>query len=170
VSGLLIAVVLLLAAVAQVTVAPLFPVSAAIPNLALMALVLVAAFGGAKAVMVGTPFLALSLAFLSDRSAALLLLAYLPLLPLAAYLDSTRIPMNRYVQTLVAAGAVGAFVRVLLALAAISSGAEASLTVLLVQVLLPGLLLDSALLTLAYIPLRFVGLEPRSLTLQRGGF
>lgn len=166
----LVALLLILAAVAQVTVAPLFPLWSVVPNLALLTLVLVGVIGGARAVMLGTPVLAISLGFLSDRSPALLLLGYLPLLPLAAYLDSASIPMSRYFQTLSTMVLVGLTVRGLLALAAMSSGADLTLGVVLWQVALAGMIFDAALLTLAYVPLRFVGLEPRALTLERGSF
>lgn len=168
--GAFVALLLILAAIAQVTVAPLFPVGGVVPNLALMALVMVGMFGGARAVMLGTPVLAISLGFLSDRSPALLLLAYLPLLPLAAYLDTATVPMSRYLQTLSTMVVVGLTLRVLLALAAMSSGAELTIGVLLWQVAFPGMILDAALLTLAYVPLRFVGLVPRALTFERGTY
>lgn len=165
-----VALVLIVAAVAQVTVAPLFPLWSIVPNVALLALVLVGVIGGARAIMLGTPILAISLGFLSDRSPALLLLGYLPLLPLAAYLETATVPMSRYLQTVSAMVVVGLTIRVLLALAAVSSGASLTLGVLLWQVAVPGMVLDAALLTLAYVPLRFVGLEPRALTFERGSF
>jgi len=168
--SLFVTLILVLAAIAQVTVAPLFPVGGAVPNLALVTLVVVGVFGGVQGVMLGTPVLAISLGFLTDRSPALLLLAYLPLLPLAAYLDAARVPMNRYFQTVSTMAVLGIIVRLLLAFAAVSSGAEISAGVLVLQVLLPGMILDAALLTFAYFPLRFVGLQPQEPTVQRGSF
>ena len=75
------------------------------------ALVMVVAFGGPRAAMVAVPVVALSFAFASNRSAALVLLAYLPLLPLAFVLEEGGLPLNRFAQTLVAGVATGLWAR-----------------------------------------------------------
>ena len=62
----LIAFALLLTALAQVTVAPLFPVSGAVVELPLIVLLLLAVFVGPTAVMFGLPVLALCLSFAAN--------------------------------------------------------------------------------------------------------
>ncbi len=159
---------LLLAALAQVTVASLFPWQAALPDLALLTLLLFAAFAGPATVMVGLPLLALSLGFASDRSPALILLAYLPLLPIAASLEQTALPLNRYTTWLLAGLATGAWARVVLALGAIAQGASADLSVVVFRLVLPGLVLDGLLLSMVYLPVRAFGWEARGPSLQQG--
>jgi len=161
---------LLLAALAQVTVASLFPWQAALPDLALLTLLLFAAFGGPVTVMVGLPLLALSLGFASDRAPALILLAYLPLLPMASSLERSALPLNRYATWLLAGVATGAWARVVLALGAIAQGASADLSAVVFRLVLPGLVLDGLLLSLVYLPARALGWEARGPSLQRAGW
>jgi cell shape-determining protein MreD len=159
-----------LAAIAQVTVAPLFPVSAAVPEFVLLALVIVAAFGNPRRAMVCVPVAAIAYGFLSDRSPALLLLAYLPLLPLGLYLEEARVPLNHYARTLVAALATGLWIRALLMLGTVVGGADATLGAAVGQVLVPGLFLDFALLSVVYVPLRLIGWSGQGMSLQRGSY
>ncbi len=154
----------------QVSIAPLFPIAGANFDVALVTLALLMLFAGPRVLMAALPVTALLLGFVSAHSPALLLVAYLPLLPLAAYLADSRLPLSRYAQTLIAGTATGAFARLLLSLTAVVQGAEFGLSFALWQVLLPGAVLDSALLTILYFPLRLVGWVPRSTSLQRGSF
>ena len=98
-------------ALAQVAVAPLFPVSAAVPDYALVVLVILTVFAGPTTVMLAIPLMAICLGFASDRSPGLLLMAYLPLLPLALYAEDSRLPLNRYAQMVVAGVAAGIWAR-----------------------------------------------------------
>ncbi|MGI8926741.1 MAG: hypothetical protein ACR2HN_08880 [Tepidiformaceae bacterium] len=165
-----VVVVLVFAALAQVTVASLFPWRGALPDLALMALVLFAAFRGPVPVMAGLPILALSLGFVSGRAPSLLLLAYLPLLPLAYALEEAAVPLNRYVRLLIAGCGTGAWARLVLALGVIAQGAPFDFSVLITDLIVPGLFLDAALLTVSYLPLRAVGCEPQGLALRGGRY
>ncbi|MBI5948202.1 MAG: hypothetical protein HY875_08695 [Chloroflexi bacterium] len=158
---------LLLAALAQVTVASLFPWQAALPDLALLTLLLFAAFAGPATVMVGLPLLAISLGFASDRSPALILLAYLPLLPIASGLEQSAVPLNRYTTWLIAGLATGAWARLILAFGAIAQGASADLGSLAFRLVLPGLILDGLLLSMVYLPIRAFGWEGRGPSLQQ---
>ena len=101
VKALLIALLFFTAALAEVTVAPLFPISAAVPDIPLVTLVVVTAYAGPYAAMLGIPFVAICLGFASDRSPGVLLIAYLPLLPLAAILEESSLPLNRFARTLI---------------------------------------------------------------------
>ncbi len=166
----LIGAVLVLAALAQVTVAPLFPLSAAIVDFPLAALVMLFVFDGPRGVMLALPAAALLVGFASDRSPALLLVAYLPLVPLGAYLAGTPLPMNRYTQMAITGVAAGLGARTVLVLAAVAHGAEPGMLALVRQVLFPGALLDLALLSSLYVPFRLVGWQPQRISLQRGGF
>lgn len=156
-----------LTALAQVSVAPLFPISAASPDYALVALVILTVFAGPTTVMVALPLMALFLGFASDRSPGLLLMAYLPLLPLALYLEDSRVPLNRYAEMAVAGMATGAWARLVLAFGAIAGGADPSFGAIVGQLVIPGLILDFALLTLVYAPFRLLGWTGRGMSLQR---
>ena len=154
-------------ALAQVSVAPLFPVSAAVPDYVLVVLVILTVFAGPTTVMLALPLMAICLGFASDRSPGLLLIAYLPLLPLALYGEETRVPLNRYAQIVLAGLATGAWARTLLAFGAIAGGAEPAFGALVGQLVIPGLFLDFALLTLVYAPFRLLGWSGRGMSLQR---
>jgi hypothetical protein len=170
VKALLIALLFFTASLAEVTVAPLFPISAAVPDIPLVTLVVVTAYAGPYAAMLGIPFVAICLGFASDRSPGVLLIAYLPLLPLAALLEESSLPLNRFARTLVTGAATGLWLRLLLAIVAVLQGASLPVVTLIARLLLPGLFLDIALLAVAYLPLRLIGLEGHRMALQRGGF
>lgn len=160
----------IVAAMAQVTVAPLFPLSAAVPDFVLLVLVVVAAFGSPRRAMVCVPLAAIAYGFLSDRSPALLLMAYLPLLPLGLYLEEAQIPLNHYARTLAATLLTGLWMRGLLMLGPLLGGADASFGAVAGQVLIPGLFLDFALLSVVYVPLRLIGWSGQGMSLQRGTY
>ena len=163
-------VLLVTVALSQVTIAPLFPIAGAVPDLALLALVLLAVFAGPKAVMVAMPTLAILYGFASDRSPALLVIAYLPLLPFAAALEGWRVPLWEYLRVALAVLAGGLWIRAVLSLAAVAQGAQMAPDPLIFDVLLPGAFLDLALLTVAYAPLRLIGWGGQQLSLQRSGY
>jgi hypothetical protein len=158
------------AAVWQVTVAPLFPVWNITFDFVLLVLVLVAAFGTPRRAMVCIPVAALAYGFLANREPGLLVLAYLPLLPLGLYLEETRVPLNHFGRTALALVATGAWARLLLVLGAVVGGASANVGFVLFGVVLPGLFLDLALLSLVYLPLRLLGWSGQSMSLSRGGY
>jgi hypothetical protein len=158
------------AAVFQVSVAPLFPLKGAVVDVVLVTVVVLALNAGPRAAMAAMPFAALFFAFLSGRSPALVLLAYLPLLPLAAYLEEAAVPLNRFSRLLAAVALAGGGVRLTFAASAYAQGAEFSLLPLLFDVLLPGLILDVVAVTVVYLPRRLVGWQPRALGLRRTGW
>ena len=168
--ALMVILLLLLACLAQVTVAPLFPISGAQADLPLITMAVLAVYAGPTTVMFGLPLAALFLGFGSSREPGLLVLGYLPLLPLGLVLEEWRVPLNRYARTLVAGGVTGLWLRSVLAAGAMVSGAPLAIGALIGQVLIPGLIFDLALLTLAYVPFRFVGWSGRSLSLRREGY
>jgi len=168
--SLAVFVLIVTAALSQVTVAPLFPMSAAIPDLGLVTLLLLAVFAGPKTVMVAMPMYAIFLGFASERSPGLLVLAYLPLLPLAYLLEEASLPLSRLFRLLVVGGATGVWIRGIMAMSSVAQGAEFAVGDLIGSLLVPGLFLDLALLTIAYLPFRLIGLTSRGMTLQRGGY
>jgi hypothetical protein len=170
VKAILVLLLIVATAMVQVTVAPLFPISGAVPDFALVLLVTLAVFAGPRAAMLAIPFTAIFVGFATDRAPGLLIIAYLPLLPLALGLQEWRVPLNQYMRVLAAGGGTGLWIRVVLALAAIAQGADVAAGALVFQVLLPGLFLDLALLTIAYAPFRLIGWSGRGMNLQRGGF
>lgn len=168
--GFFIGIAIILSTIAQVTVAPLFPIAGAVPEFVVLTLALLVAFSSPKPVMIGTPIAAIAYGFLSDRAPALLLLGYLPLLPLGYVLEESRVPVNHYLRTLAMVVITGLWLRTLLSLGAMTGGADAAFGVLITDVLLPGLFLDLALLTVVYIPFRLIGWTGQGMTLGRTGY
>lgn len=162
-----VVLLVVLVSLAQVSVAPLFPVSAAIPDWALVTLVMLAVFAGPNTVMLALPLMAICVGFDSDREPGLLLMAYLPLLPLALFIEESRLPVNRYAQMTLAGVATGIWARTILALGAIAGGAEPAIGTLAFGLLVPGLLVDFVLLTVVYTPFRVFGWSGRGMSLQR---
>jgi len=167
---ILLSILLLLAVLSQVTVSSLFPLSGAIADLPLITILLFSVFAGPRSVMIAIPAAAFMLGFVSDRSPGLLLMAYLPLLPLAVILENSPLPLNHYARTALTCLAAGLWGRTVLALGAVAQGADLPVGTLIAGVLIPGAFLDIALLTLAYVPCRVVGWSGRGMTLQRGGW
>lgn len=168
--GLALAALVVAAAVAQVTVAPLFPVRGAVPELVLLTLALIGTFAGPRPAMVLTPVAALAAGFLSDRDAGLLLVAYLPLLPLGAWLEDAPVPLAPGVRTWLTLLGGGVAYRVVLSAAAMLTGAPVLVGGLVWEVVVPGLLVDSLFFLLCYLPLRFVGWTGGGLKLSRGRY
>ena len=158
------------AAICQVTVAPLFPVGAVVFDFVLLTLILIAAFGSPQRAMLCVPVAALAYGFLSNREPGLLVLAYLPLLPLGLYLEEVPIPLNHYLRTAGALVLTGAWARTLLVLGAVVGGADASPGLVIREILLPGMFVDFALLSVAYAPLRLLGWSGQGMALSRGGY
>jgi hypothetical protein len=158
------------AAICQVTVAPLFPVAGVEVEFVLLTLICVAAFGSPQRAMVAIPVAALSYGFLADRAPGLLLLGYMPILPLMLYLEEAPIPLNHYAGTLLAMVSVGVWVRLLMVISALLAGATAGPGDVLRHALLPGVFLDFALLSIAYLPLRLLGWSGRGMALRRGTY
>ena len=163
-----LAVALLAIALAQVTVAPLFPVAAAIPDVVLVTLIALAFFSGPTPVMIALPLVALVLGFESSRQPGLMLLAYLPLLPIALFFEESNLPLNGLAQFNLAGALTGVWARSVLAFGALTAGAAFDLSTFLFQLLLPGLLLDVVLLTVVFIPIRIMGGQLKTLTLHGG--
>ncbi len=155
------------AALFQVSVAPLFPISGAIVDVALLTLFALAFTAGPRRAMIAMPFLALLVAFTSNRAPGLLIVAYLPLLPLAYLFEGGHLPLSRYVRILAAVLLAGLWARLVLSTGALLEGAAFQPGALVMDVLLPGLLLDAVFGTLVYVPFRVVGWTNRPLTLQR---
>ncbi len=161
---------LFLAVVAQVTVAPLFPLDGAVADPVLLVLCLVAVYGGPVPVMVLTPIGAVLAGMVSDRDAGLLLLAWLPVLPVAALLEDSPLPLNQGVKTYVLVIGTGLAARVVLAVGAMLGGAPAAVGSLVTDVLLPGIMLDMVVLTICYLPLRAGGLREVGMHGRRRGY
>ena len=161
---------ILLVGLLQVTAAPLFPVGSAVPDLVLVGLTLLSIFRGPKTGLWAIPTAAVIVGLASDRSPGLLLMAYLPLLPLANYLETAGAPLNRYAQTAIAFGSTSVWARSVMTLGTVIQGGELAPQTVIFSLLLPGVFFDLALLSLAYLGFRLLGWEPRSTSLQRAGF
>jgi len=164
------ALLVVMGGVSQVTVAPLFPLRGAVFECGLITIVALALTAGPRAAMVALPFTALAVGFASGRAPGLLLLAYLPLLPFAAYVEEARLPFGRYPQLLGVTVLGGLWCRGMLTLGAVAQGADLPLIAFVRDLLLPGILLDVFAFTLLYVPIRAVGRGADTLTLQRGRY
>ncbi len=158
------------AAAAQVTVAPLFPVAGAVPELVLLTVCLAGAFSGPGPVMVLTPLGAVMLGMLSDRDPGLLLVAYLPVVVLGALLEDAPLPLGHAARTYGMTLGAGLAARTVLGVGAMVGGAPAAFGTLATAVLLPGLFVDMLVLTVCYVPLRLAGLEGGGFRLRRGRY
>jgi hypothetical protein len=167
VSAAVAVLAVLLAACAQVTVAPLFPLGAAIVSFPLVTIVLAAAFGGPRMAMIAIPAGAIAEAFLSGGTLALLFLSYVPLLPAALALESAipvvLTPSVRFAM-LLAAGSV--WTRLAAGATIFALGASFEPFVLVFDIILPGLVLDLALFGVWYGAGRLLRLPPRSMVLN----
>ncbi len=163
---LIYSVLLVIVVAAQVSIAPLFRFAGAEFQFVLLYVLLVLLLEGPRPAMVATPVAAILLAFATGREPGLLLVAFLPLVVVAAWLDDLRLPVTRL--TIVAATfvAAGGWVRLVLAIAAMLQGADVAIGTLVIDVLLAGAFLDLALLMIASLVLRLVGSEQRALSLS----
>ena len=171
-SGIATFFALTIVAILQLSLAPLFPLSIAQADLGLVFVAWITLFRGPRTAMWVAPVLAVMTGLLSDRSPGLFMLAYLPIVPLIAFLRprDTNMIFGGYWRALGAVVVVGVWGRVILALAAIAQGAEPAVGVLIGSIIAPGIFLDGALLTLAFAPARLVGWDVASMALTRGGF
>lgn len=164
-----VALLVVVAAVAQVTVSPRFPLESAVADVVLVTLVLSTAFAGPRVAMLAIPFAAVCLGFASSREPGLLLVAYMPVLLLARWAETAQVPLSGYWRLTGVTLATGAWARCLLAAGAVVGGADPAFAALVTIILVPGAALDWVLLSLAYLPHRLVGWDIRPMDVQRGG-
>jgi hypothetical protein len=164
------AVLVVLAGIAQVTVASLFPLRGAVIEFGLLTVLLLALTAGPRAAMLAVPFCALTVGFASDRSPGLLVLAYLPVLPLGLVFEQARVPLPRYLQLCALLVVCGAGARLLLAGSAIFQGADAMPVVIVRDLLAPGFVLDFLAFTAMYVPIHMIGRGAETFTLREGRY
>ncbi len=167
---LFLTVVLVVAACAQVAVAPLFPISGATPDFGLVSLLVLAFFAGPGPTTLALPFFAVCLGFLSGREPGLMLLGYLPLLPLALWFENAPMPLSGAGRFLGTGLGAGLSLRLALSMGAVLRGAPLGIGPLVFSVLLPGLLIDLGLLALVYIICRMLRWDQHRMTLRRGSY
>lgn len=168
--ALLLLPLLLATVLAQVAVAPFFPLAGAVVELPVVALLLLAAFAGPLAVMLALPVLVLFLGFAANVEFEWLVIAYLPLLPAAAWLQRQPLPQTPYTLVLAVTVAAAVWARAVFAAVAVTSGASPDLGAIVAEVLVPGTVLDAAVLSAGYALCRWIGWPARSLELERAGF
>lgn len=163
---------LLLTAILQTSVAPLFPFSLAQADFALLFVAWIMFFRGPHTSMWVVPTLAVLLGFMTNHSPALFLLGFMPVVILASVLrvDGTNLLLGKYWRAAGIVVATGTWTRSLFALIAIVQGADPSIGVLIGSIIIPGIFLDWALLTLAFVPSRLIGLDVANTALSRGGY
>lgn len=168
--ALLALALIIMGGVAQVTVASLFPLRGAVVEFGLLTIVLLALTAGPRAGMAALPFAGLAVGFASNRAPALLILAYLPVLPVAAYVEEARLPFARYLQLLATIVLCGIWARGILTVGPIAQGADLPLLALFRDLLIPGIVLDFLAFTAIYMPIRMIGRGADTLTLERGRY
>jgi hypothetical protein len=163
-------VLVVMASVAQVTIAPLFPLRGAAFEFGLLTVVLLALTAGPRAGMLAVPFCAVAVGFASDRAPGLLLLAYLPIMPLGVLMEEARLPFPRYLQLLVLVVLCGTWARSLLAASAVIQGADFAVTPFVRELWAPGMVLDALAFTAMYLPIRMIGRGADTFTLRQGRY
>lgn len=170
--GLLVFVALIATAILQATVSPLFPLFNAQADFGLLLLAWLCVFRGPRTVMWAIPFMALFSGFLIDRSPGLLIIGYLPLVPMMAAMRprDTNVIFGSYWRVALTVALTGGFLRTLLALTTMLQGGEIAVLTLIFGIVIPGFILDAALLTVAYLPARLIGWNISSMSLSKGGY
>jgi hypothetical protein len=164
------ALLVVFAGTAQVTVGSLFPLRGAVVDFGLLTVVLLALTAGPRAAMLAVPFCALTVGFASDRSPGLLVLAYLPVLPLGVMVEEARLPLPRYLQLCGLVVLCGAWARAVLAGSAMLQGADVAAMTVVRDLLAPGLVLDLFAFTAMYLPIRMIGRGADTFTLRQGRY
>lgn len=154
-SAVLLAVMVVLVAVGQAAASPLFTAADAAPAFGVVFLALLTVYRGTRVGMVMTPLLAIAEAWLRGLEPGILLLAYAPVVPLAASVTGTAWPLlGPGLRLTGAVVAAGAWARLLGAAIVVLGGASTDVSTFVFALIVPGALVD-ALLTLAvYLPLR----------------
>ncbi len=169
--ALLLVILAFVAVLAQVAVAPLFPLADALIEVPVVVLLLLAIFAGPYAVMIALPILVLFLGFSTNVEYEWLIAAYLPLLPCAAWIQRQHaIPQTPYVLVLIVALGAGAWARAVFSTVALASGASPDFGAVFVEIVLPGAAFDAIVLSVIYGLCRWVGWPARSLDLQQAEF
>ncbi len=167
----LLLLLILATAVAQVAVAPFFPILGAVVELPIVVLLLLAVFAGPYAVMAGLPVLVLFLGFATNLEYEWFVLAYLPILPATAFIQRQfALPRTPYALLLLIAIGAAVWARAVFALAAVASGATPALGAVVVDILLPGAVFDAIVLSIAYALGRWLGWPVRSLELREAEY
>ena len=169
--AVLLLLLLLATVLAQVAVAPFFPLAGAVVELPVVVLLLLALFAGPRAVMLALPILVLFLGFSTNVEFEWLVLAYLPILPCAAWIQRQRaIPQTPYALVLGTTFVAGIWARGVFAVVTTASGASPEVGTVIVDILLPGAAFDAVVLSVAYGLCRWIGWPARSLELEQVGF
>jgi hypothetical protein len=147
---------LLLVAVAQVTVAPRYPLSAAFPDYMLVTLVVWVMIRPRDDSMAALPLGAFLVGATGPQSVMVLMFVYLTLLPGALVLRALS-PLGSFLNSLVLLIGATLLRDLVLAAEAVSSGANVGLTDVLFRAYFPGLALNLLLLPFFYLGLRYLG-------------
>ena len=158
------------ASVAQVTIGSLFPLRGAVIEFGLLTVIFLALTAGPRAAMFAVPFCALAVGFASDRAPGLLLLAYLPVLPLGLLMEEARLPFARYLQLLTLVVVCGTWARSLMAAAAVLQGADFAIVPFIRELWAPGIVVDAFAFTAMYLPIRMIGRGADTFTLRQGRY
>jgi hypothetical protein len=115
---------------------------------------------------VAAPIAAILYAFAAGIAPALVLIGFVPLVLIGAWVEDLRWPVARFALVATTFLSGTAILRLTLATGAIVQGADAATWTLVGHVLIPGAVLDLALLGIAYVPLRVGRIELREMSLN----
>jgi hypothetical protein len=164
------AAALLLAVAAQTAVAPLFRLAGAEASIVMLFVLVVLVIEGPKPAMVAAPIAAVLYAFAAGLAPALVLVGFVPVVVIGAWIEELRLPVARFALVAGAFLLATTWLRLVLAAGAILDGADAAVWVLISRILIPGAILDLALLAVAYVPARLGRVELREMSLGGARF
>jgi hypothetical protein len=150
------ALLLLFIAVAQVTVAPRYPLSAAFPDYMLVTLVVWAILRPTEDTMVALPLGALFLGAVGPLSVMVLTFIYITILPAALLLRALS-PLGSFLNAIVLLIGATLLRDLVLAAEAVSAGANVGTSDIVLRAFFPGLALNLLLFPFFYFGIRFLG-------------
>lgn len=151
---LLFVPLILFVAVAQVAVAPYFPLLGVTPNPLLVLLACWAIIRGPKEVMILIPVAGLFKDLITSDPVGASLLALMPIVPLAA-IRERRPTESEFLPTVAVVAAASITYELLYLMALTAVGDEFAWLQTLVRVLLPAMLLNALLTPIFYLPVRW---------------
>ncbi|GEM_PF-2093126 len=156
VTGIIIVITIL----AQVSIAPLLPISGALIDTNLLVIVFISSYLSRKIALGALLFLTLLAGSITNISYEWIFLAYLPAILLIHFFGLiTKDPSPHLIRILAVGAITGIWARILMSLVAFSEGASISLITVFTQILAPGILMDILAIAIFYGIFQIVGLN-----------
>ena len=156
VTGIIIVITIL----AQVSIAPLLPISGAIIDTNLLAIVFISSYVSRKIALGALLFLTLLVGSITNIPYEWIFLSYLPAILLIHFFGlNTKNPRPYLIRMLAVGVITGIWTRILMSLVSFSEGVSALFTTVFTQILAPGILMDILVIAIFYGIFRLVGLN-----------